>query len=73
LALTAVGVLSAVGLVNLEELIISGFSPLVAGEIAVVFYIGLRGRHNFTSSVSLEFGALFVPASSEFVERLCAM
>jgi hypothetical protein len=35
--------------VDLEEVIVRGVSPLIAGEIALVLDIDLRGSHQFIS------------------------
>jgi hypothetical protein len=43
--------LSAVRLVDLEEVIVLGVSPLVIGEIAVLLDIDLRDSHEFISSL----------------------
>src|SRR4029077_898407 len=46
--------LSAVRLVDLEELFVGRFSPLVTGKIAVLFHVDLCGFHDFTSSASVK-------------------
>ena len=43
--------LSAVGLVDLEDLIVRCLSPLIASEIAIVLDIDLRGSHEFISGL----------------------
>ena len=37
--------LSAIGLVNLEDLIVCSFAPLVVGKIAILLHLTLRGLH----------------------------